>query len=69
MLFLKIMNRVFLFIEIFLSILILIAWTLLYPFLRLRYQETLKHKHLPSVLLFRWFLWASNVFDENSFKK
>lgn len=69
MLFLKIISRVFLFLEIILSVLLLIVWTLLYPFLRLRYQETLKHKYLPSVVLFRWFLWASNLFDENSFKK
>jgi hypothetical protein len=69
MLYLKIINRVFLFIEILLSILFLIVWTLLYPLLRLRYQNTLLHKHLPSVVLFRLFLWASNVFEKNSFKK
>lgn len=69
MLFLKIKNRIFLFVEIFLSLFLLIGWTLIYPILRLRYQETLKHKHLPSVVLFRLFLWASNIFDKNSFKK
>jgi len=69
MLYLKIIYRVCLFIEILLSILFLIVWTLLYPFLRLRYQNTLLHKHLPSVVLFRLFLWASNAFEKNSFKK
>jgi len=69
MLYLKIINRVFLFIEILLSILFLIVWTLLYPLLRLRYQNTLQSKHLPSVVLFRLFLWASNVFEKKSFKK
>ena len=69
MLYLKIINRVFLFVEILFSILFLIVWTLLYPLLRLRYQNTLQSKHLPSVVLFRLFLWASNVFEKNSFKK
>ena len=69
MLYYKIIRRLFLFLEIILSILLLIGWTLLYPLLRLRYQNTLLHKHLPSILLFRLFLWASNVFDKNSFKK
>ena len=69
MLYYKIIRRLFLFLEIILSILLLIGWTLLYPSLRLRYQNTLLYKHLPSILLFRLFLWASNVFDKNSFKK
>lgn len=69
MLFLKIISRIFLFIEILLSVLLLISWTLIYPLLRLRYEQTLKHKHLPSVILFRWFLWASNVFDFDYTKK
>lgn len=69
MLFLKIISRIFLFIEILLSVILLLGWTLLYPLLRLRYQETLQYKHLPTIILFRWFLWASNVFDFDCFKK
>jgi hypothetical protein len=69
MLYSKIILRILLFLEICLSIIFLIVWTLAYPILRLRYQKTLKHKDLPSVVLFRMFLWAMNLFNRNSFKK
>lgn len=69
MLFFKIISRLLLLLEIILSLFLLIGWTLVYPLLRLRYQETLQYKHLPSIILFRWFLWASNVFDFDCFKK
>lgn len=68
-LFLKIIERFLFLIEIFLSIIFLVCWTLAYPLLRLRYNESNKYKHHPSVVLFRLFLWASNLFNFDYFKK
>jgi hypothetical protein len=69
MLFYKIINRVFLILEIILSIFLLIGWTLSYPLLRLRFAETKRGNHRPSVVLFKLFLWASKTFDFHYPKK
>ena len=69
MLFFKIINRLFLILEVLISILLLIGWTLLYPLLRLRFAETKQNKHRPSVVLFKLFLWASKTFDFDYTKK
>jgi heme/copper-type cytochrome/quinol oxidase subunit 2 len=57
---LKIFHRVFLFLEIIFGVIIIVMWTLLYPLMRLRYKQTQKQKHSPSVILFRVFVWSAN---------
>jgi len=64
----KILNRVFLLFEVVVGILILIVWSLLYPLLRLRYKSTNRQKHIPSVVLFRAFVWIANVSNKFIFK-
>lgn len=65
---LKIFYRVFLLLEIIFGVIILILWTLLYPLLRLRYKTTKNHKHIPSVVLFRAFVWSANMSNKFIFK-
>lgn len=65
---LKIFYRIFLLLEIIFGIIILILWTLLYPLLRLRYKTTKNHKHIPSVVLFRAFVWSANMSNKFIFK-
>jgi hypothetical protein len=65
---LKIFNRIFLLLEIIFGTIILILWTLLYPLLRLRYKTTKNHKHIPSVVLFRAFVWSANMSNKFIFK-
>jgi heme/copper-type cytochrome/quinol oxidase subunit 2 len=57
---LKVFHRLFLFLEIIVGLFIIVVWTLLYPLLRLRYKQTKKQKHIPSVMLFRVFVWSAN---------
>jgi hypothetical protein len=65
---LKIFNRVFLLLEIIFGTIILVLWTLFYPLLRLRYKTTKNHKHIPSVVLFRAFVWSANMSNKFIFK-
>jgi hypothetical protein len=64
----KILERIFILLEILFGLLILIVWTLLYPLLRLRYRNTGLIKHKPSVVLFRAFVWSANVSNKFIFK-
>lgn len=64
----KIFNRVFLLLEIIFGVIIIVLWTLLYPLLRLRYKTTKNHKHIPSVVLFRAFVWSANMSNKFIFK-
>lgn len=65
---LKIFYRVFLLLEIIFGVIIMVSWTLLYPLLRLRYKTTKNHKHIPSVVLFRAFVWSANMSNKFIFK-
>jgi len=69
MLFHKIISKASILIELILSIVLLLFWTLSYPLLRLRYNLTKKHKHLPSIVIFRGFIWAGDLFRNNYFQK
>lgn len=64
----KILERLFLILEIIFGTIILIFWTLLYPLLRLRYKSTKNYKHNPSVVLFRAFVWSANMSNKFIFK-
>jgi hypothetical protein len=64
----KILQRLFLILEIIFGTIILIFWTLLYPLLRLRYKNTKNYKHNPSVVLFRAFVWSANMSNKFIFK-
>jgi hypothetical protein len=64
----KIIERIFLLLEILFGLLILTLWTLLYPLLRLRYKNTGLTKHKPSIVLFRAFIWSANVSNKFIFK-
>jgi len=55
--------------EFILGVVMIIAWSCAYPLLRLRYQRTKKFKHLPSLVIFKGFVWASNLFKFDYFKK
>jgi hypothetical protein len=69
MLFRKIISKFLILIELILSIVLLFFWTLSYPLLRLRYNLTRKYKHLPSIVIFRGFVWAGSLFRNNYFEK
>lgn len=69
MLYRKIIVTTLLLIELLFGIVILILWTISYPFLRLRFLSTNRFKHYPSVILFKSFVWISNLFKINYSKK
>lgn len=69
MLYRKIIATTLPLIELVLALIILILWTLVYPFLRLRFAMTNRFKHHPSLLLFKSFVWLTNLMNFNYFKK
>jgi hypothetical protein len=69
MLYRKIIATILPIFELILGLIILTIWTIAYPFLRLRFINTKRYKHHPSVLLFKAFVWANNLFKYNYFKK
>jgi hypothetical protein len=69
MLYRKIIITTLVLIELFLGILILILWTLAYPFIRLHFLKTNRYKHHPSVILFKSFVWVNNLLKINYSKK
>lgn len=69
MLYRKIIAVILPILELVLGLIILILWTIAYPFLRLHYLRTNRYKHHPSILLFKAFVWANNLFKFNYFKK
>jgi hypothetical protein len=64
----KTFERLFLLLEIIFGTIIIVFWTLLYPLLRLRYKITKNHKHQPSIVLFRAFIWSANMSNKFIFK-
>lgn len=68
-LFRNIIWKLLIIVEFIFGVILLIVWSLLYPFLRLRYNANKVHKSLPSVILFRWFIWSTNIFRYDYFKK
>jgi hypothetical protein len=69
MLYRKIIAPVFYLIELLCGILILTLWTIAYPLLRLRYSIKKRFKYHPSLLLFKSFVWMTNKFKYDYFKK
>jgi hypothetical protein len=69
MLYRKIISTILRLVEFVFGVTLLISWTLAYPFLRLRYENTKQYKHLPSLVLFRAFVWSANLFKFDYFKK
>lgn len=69
MLFRKIIATILGIAEFVFGVTLLIFWSLAYPLLRLRYEKTKQYKHLPSLVIFRAFIWSGNLFKFDYFKK
>ena len=69
MLYRKIIATTLPLIELVFGLIILILWTIAYPLLRLRYSRTKRFNHHPSLMLFKCFVWLTNLMKFNYFKK